>query len=966
MADIFDPYYEWLGIPAAEQPPNFYRLLGIGLFEENAGVIANAADRQMGHLRGFAAGKHSQSSQKLLNEVASARVCLLNPEKKADYDGQLRQQVALSAAPIPRAVPVAASVVTAESPPPPLPMVHEEGKAHLPIERPVSPLIMMIGAAVGFVLLGAVVWWLSGLGKDQQAGSEPAQLAGAERHERGGEDKPEQPHVPAGGDESGSKPDAIPPRDPRNSEPANPLPLAEPAKPDPVQPPMNDPPETPSVQPEPPARSAEPGPMESPVDPNSVDPSSVDPSSVDPGPVHLGPVEVPAEPSPPEPAKVAKKPIPDAAAQQEVRRVLDETYDTNAARSTAERIALVDQLAALVEKSDDATERFVLLRRASELASEAGDGERMMRIVGQIADEFEVDRLRVQAVTLEGFSRKATTEEQLGALVRSSSPVIDEALATGRLDLADSLSAAVYRACQAAAGRAFRVETLNRRRKVQEQRGQWDEVQAARATLQLNPDDEAANTTLGRWLCFVQEDWEQGPVHLAKGSEPELKALAARELNGSALDASAQVDLADAWWDLAATVDPRAKRALLRRAAYWYQRAQPELTSTLVKAKVAKRLDEFASAVQAEPQQPTSGPSPAVAPFDAQRAAQIQQAWAKHLNVPAEEVNPLGMRLRLIPPGEFMMGSNDGAVQRSPRYTVGLGGRLVREQHQPEGPVHRVRITQPFWIGITEVTQEQFFRVMGANPSRSTAAALPVDRVAWSEAMEFCRRLTQTLGKKLAGRVYRLPTEAEWEYACRAGSDTRYYFGDNDATLAEFAWFLHNSNGRLQPVGGTKPNPWGLYDMHGNAMEWVLDWASYDYYSVSPVDDPVGPPTGTTRVGRGGSCESSPLECRSAARNLEMPQYRRSYAGFRVVIGSADALTKMVVPNGETPATPNAETDRPGGDTSPSPMAPGTETPSSGEGMSGQPSNPQSGSIQPGEGSFNHLQRTAPVPVTDQ
>ena len=104
----------------------------------------------------------------------------------------------------------------------------------------------------------------------------------------------------------------------------------------------------------------------------------------------------------------------------------------------------------------------------------------MMRIVGQIADEFEVDRLRVQAVTLEGFSRKATTEEQLGALVRSSSPVIDEALATGRLDLADSLSAAVYRACQAAAGRAFRVETLNRRRKVQEQRGQWDEVQAAR------------------------------------------------------------------------------------------------------------------------------------------------------------------------------------------------------------------------------------------------------------------------------------------------------------------------------------------------------------------------------------------------------------------------------------------------------------------------------------------------------
>ncbi len=962
MADIFDPYYEWLGIPPAEQPPNHYRLLGIGLFEENAGVIANAADRQMGHLRGFAAGKHSQSSQKLLNEVAAARVCLLNPEKKVDYDGQLRQQVALSTAPIPRAMPVASSVVMAEAPPPPLPVVHEEGETHLLPERSgLPPLIMMVGAAVGFVLLGAVVWWLSGLGKAQQAGPEP-RLAGAERDERGGEGKPEQPHVPAGGDGAGSKSDLIPPRDPQNPEPADPLPPTQSAEPDPTRPPMFDPPERSSEEPEPPAL---PGPEDAPMEP-PVDPGPVDPGPVDPGPVDPGPADVPEEPSPSEPVQVAKKPVPDAATQQEVRRVLDETYDTNAARSIAERIALVDQLAALVEKSDDTTERFVLLRRASELASEAGAGERMMQLVGRIADEFDVDRLRVQVAMLDGFSKKATTEEQIGAMVRSSAAVIDEALATGRFDLADSLSAAVYRTCQAAAGRAFRVEALNRRRKVQEQRGQWDAMQAARTTLQSNPDDEAANTAMGRWLCFVLEDWEQGPVHLAKGSEPELKALAARELNGSTLDVSAQVELADAWWDLAATVDPRAKMALFRRAVYWYQRAQPELTSTLVKAKVAKRLEEFAKIAQAEPQQPATGPSPAVAPFDAQRAAQIQQTWAKHLNVPVEEVNPIGMRLRLIPPGEFMMGSNDGAGQMSPRYIVGPGGRLIRPQHPPEGPVHRVRITQPFWIGITEVTQEQFFRVMGANPSRTMAPALPVDRVAWSEAMEFCRRLTQTLGKKLGGRVYRLPTEAEWEYACRAGSDTRYYFGDNDATLAEFAWFMHNSNGRLQPVGGTKPNPWGLYDMYGNATEWVLDWASYDYYSTSPVDDPVGPPTGVTRVGRGGSCESSPSDCRSAARNLEMPQYRRSYTGFRVVIGSADILTKMVTPNAETPATPDAETGRPGEEMTPRPTVPGNGTPGSGEGASGRSSGSEPGSMQPGEGTFDHMQRTPSMPVTNQ
>ncbi len=954
MADIFDPYYEWLGIPPVEQPPNYYRLLGIELFEESAGVIANAADRQMGHLRGFAAGKHSQFSQKLLNEVAAARVCLLNPEKKVDYDGQLRQQVAAPAASIPRAMPVASHVVMAESSPPPLPAVHDESKVYPPLKQSGPSLVMMFGAAVAFVLLAGVVWWLSGRGKDQQAGPEP-RLTEAERDEHSGEGKPEQPRAPAEGDGVSSKPDPSPARDPQNAEPPDP------------SPPADKPPEILSGEPGQPVRPAETAPeepsMESPVAPSPVD-IPEEPAL---------PTEPSVRPEQAAPVQVAKKPVPDAAAQQEVRRVLDETYDTNAARSITERVALADRLAALVEKSDDATERFVLLRRASELASEAGEGDRMLQLVGQIADEFDVDRLRVQVAMLDGFSKKATTEEQIGAMVRSSAAVIDEALAAGRFDLADSLSATVYRTCQATAGRAFRVETLNRRRKVQEQRGQWDAMQAARTTLQSNPDDEAANTTLGRWLCFAREDWEQGPVYLAKGSEPELKTLAARELNGSALDVAAQVELADGWWDLAATADPPAKMVLLRRAAYWYSLAQSDLTSTLVKAKVAKRLDEFAKIAQAEPQQSTTGPSPAVAPFDAQRAAQIQQTWAKHLNVSVEEVNQIGIRLRLIPPGEFMMGSNEGAVDTSPRYVRGPDGQLVRMQRQPEAPVHRVQITQPFWIGITEVTQEQFFRVMGANPSRQRVPTLPVDRVAWSEAMEFCRRLTQTLGKKLGGRVYRLPTEAEWEYACRAGSATRYYFGDNDATLAEFAWFLHNTRGRLQPVGGTKPNPWGLYDMHGNAMEWVLDWADYDYYSVSPVDDPVGSPTGATRVGRGGSCNSSSMDCRSAARNLEMPQYPQSYIGFRVVIGAADILTKMVTPNAEAPATPDSESRRPGEDMAPGPVPSEAEEQRSGEGKqrpregtsSGQ-SGSGAGSLQPGEGTFSHLQRTPPIPALDQ
>ncbi|MDZ7620613.1 MAG: SUMF1/EgtB/PvdO family nonheme iron enzyme [Patescibacteria group bacterium] len=964
MADIFDPYYEWLGIPPAEQPPHHYRLLGLGPFEENADVIANASDRQMGHLRGFAAGKHSHFSQKLLNEVAAARVCLLNADKKAEYDALLRQQLAVPMPPIPRATPVASAVTPVGTGLPHVATDYLEADSPLPAYLSRSkPMVVTVGAAAAFVLLASLVWWLSGLGKSPQPDPSGTELAQAELADPS-------PDPAAVGTLPTTDPVEPSPEqpEPEQPEPTHPTPSDPlPTDPEPALPPMTETPDKPTEEPEQPDVPR----PDSPEGPMVESPDEPVPAEI---PAEPGPATVPsvqAEETPPPSMHVTRKPVPSAAEQQEVRRVLDETYDTGAARNPTERMALVDQLVGLIEAGDDASERFVLLRRASELASDAGEGERMMRLVGQIADEFDVDRLRVQAAMLEGLSKKVATEDQIGVLVQVASPVIDEALTSGRFDLADSLSAAVYRTCQATAGRAFRVEALNRRRKVQEQRGLWDEMQAARVTLQANPDDEAASLAMGRWFCFVREDWEQGAPHLAKGSQPELKALAARDLSATALEPSAQVELADAWWDMgSAATDPRAKMAQLRRATHWYRQAQPELPSTLLKAKVAKRLDEFAKLNQTETPQTASGPPPAVAPFDAQQATQHQQVWAKHLNAPLEEVNPIGMRMRLIPPGEFMMGSKDGPILASPRYTVGLGGRLVREHHQPEAPVHRVRITQPFWIGITEVTQEQFFRVMGANPSRNIVPALPVDRVSWAEAMEFCRRLTQTLGKKLGGRVYRLPTEAEWEYACRAGTTTTYSFGEDEALITESAWFLHNSNGRLQPVGGRKPNPWGLYDMHGNAIEWVLDWASADYYSVSPLDDPVGPPTGVTRVGRGGSCETSPTECRSAARNLDMPQYRRYYAGFRVVLGSPDILTKMLAPSTEEPEMPDSETRRsgegmiPGMGASDLEATAGEEAPSA-DGMAPRRARPGVRAPQPTEGTFDHLERMPP-PTSEQ
>ena len=254
-------------------------------------------------------------------------------------------------------------------------------------------------------------------------------------------------------------------------------------------------------------------------------------------------------------------------------------------------------------------------------------------------------------------------------------------------------------------------------------------------------------------------------------------------------------------------------------------------------------------------------------PFDAQEAKKRQIETAKTLGVPVEKTinmtNWAKMNLILIPAGEFMMGSPDSEK--------GIG--------REERPQHRVRITKGFYMGETEVTQEQYQAVMVVNSSYFKAYNLPVENVSWDDAVEFCRRLSQK-----EGRTYRLPTEAEWEYACRAGSATRFCYGDRDTSLVDYAWYGHNCYDTTHPVGQKKPNAFGLYDMHGNVFEWCNDWDDRDYYSQSPVDDPKGPSTGHYRVFRGGSWVDYPDECRVANRQCTSPTARANQLGFRLVL----------------------------------------------------------------------------------
>jgi len=195
-----------------------------------------------------------------------------------------------------------------------------------------------------------------------------------------------------------------------------------------------------------------------------------------------------------------------------------------------------------------------------------------------------------------------------------------------------------------------------------------------------------------------------------------------------------------------------------------------------------------------------------------------------------------------------------------------MGSAAQEPGHKKNETQHTVMVREAFSIGITEVTQSQYEHVVGHNPSRSKGSNNPVEDVSWKDAVEFCRLLSELPAEQSAGRIYRLPTEAEWEYACRAGTTTSYSFGDDVSQLNKYAWFGDNSEKTTHAVGTKLPNPWGLFDMHGNAWEWC------------------GDTKGTLRVIRGGCWFNDATVCRTARRFAIDPNRRPHIRGFRVAL----------------------------------------------------------------------------------
>ena len=317
-----------------------------------------------------------------------------------------------------------------------------------------------------------------------------------------------------------------------------------------------------------------------------------------------------------------------------------------------------------------------------------------------------------------------------------------------------------------------------------------------------------------------------------------------------------------------AEAEEAARKAEAAAAKIDQERKKAEEAAS--KAAIAKREMEMQKQELAAAQLEAQRKAAEEAALKIQDPAASATTIGKSYTVPG-----IGLEMLRVEPGTFMMGSPSGERDRD-----------------DDEVQHSVTLTEPFWLGKYEVTQGQWKAVMGDNPSYFTGNDLPVEEVSWEDVMAFCRKLNQMDSNKPRGYVYSLPTEAQWEYACRAGTTTATAFGDRlssrEANFAGDYPYGGASKGpyleRTTAVGSYRPNAWGFYDMHGNVWEWCHDW--YGDYPRGRVTDPVGPSSGSNRVERGGSWYRSGLYCRSAYRNRNYPGLRDNDLGFRLSLRS--------------------------------------------------------------------------------
>ena len=561
----FDPYYVWLGIPPAEQPPNHYRLLGLASFEENPAVIQGAADRQMAHVRTFQSGPNAAASQRLLSELAAAASCLFDAAKKGSYDQQLRARLAPLAGgasvprtvyvPVPVPVQVPARVPAAPQPTVSAPQLSGAGAPKSRRQRSTAAELVkvalggMAGLAVSALLLRFVFQMdVTGLFPVSRSAARPVTIA--------------------------QSPGATPTK-PRQPQPVLPQPAAPPADHS-AQKPVS--PQTP--------------PDKGPAAPIAVAPTvpTEPPSSAAPS---TSPPTLPA-PMPPIAAPLAG-PIPPPAAEElaAAQKKLEEVFGVWQSKSPAELLNLAAALRKFArELGTKPPERYVALQQAASAALAGGDAVLMLQIVDDWALAFDIDDLTIRELLLVKFADSAREAAQIESLVTAAKPVIQQALAAERYEAAKKITDATATACGRQAGLPFRNFVDDGQRKVNRLYIAWQQYQTALEKLKTSPDDPAANLTAGMWLCRERGNFAAALAYLVKCREAKLVAAAASDLAGPA-EAAEQVAVADAWYKL--SDGPPPEPLWLIRAAHWYGQPKKADLTALAAAKVEKRLAEIAA-----------------------------------------------------------------------------------------------------------------------------------------------------------------------------------------------------------------------------------------------------------------------------------------------------------------------------------------------------------------------------------
>jgi hypothetical protein len=575
MNRSFDPFYRWLGIPPEEQPPNHYRLLGIQLFEGDPGVVETAADRQMAHLRTFQTGSHADLSQQLLNQVAAARICLLNAEKKTAYDAILRRNLEINQDSTRRQTTQKALgpdlAATSLEVGPRVARTSWEGR-----RAGSKATAIAIAAIIATMLLIGGLVWIRGAARESPQPRTVARPTAKSQTFRQESARSASPGV--------AKP--VPDESPTSAPGIRVEPKDVPQTASAATPPIKAS-QSPSVNSPPPQHAASaPAPASPPAIASPPKPAAREPRG---DAVAKRPK---AEPPPAQQPPKARLPVEDV--QAKILAELDEVYRLGEANSDEEKCRRARELVKRAKTSQDSLdERFVFLRRAMELASEGSDAALMLQVVDLIGADFDIDVLSVKEKVMTRFAAGGSEPARVPSFLENVDGVVDAALAEDRYARALELLGTAERLCQKAQGRSYRKRSHDRRTQVQELLTQWDEAQEAQATLKANPADAAAHLVLGRWHCLAKADWPQGLSHLAKGSDPALRALAEEELVSPPKEPEGQVKLADAWWEQAQGAQGESRKGFLRRAGYWYNQAQPGLTG-LTKTRVEKRLAEMA------------------------------------------------------------------------------------------------------------------------------------------------------------------------------------------------------------------------------------------------------------------------------------------------------------------------------------------------------------------------------------